>query len=162
MITYNTDGWTWTGDPTHSKKLVNELNLRGAKGAVTLGSKATGVNGPHSEDNLTPEKTEKYRSLAGRLLHRSLDDPRVQSETGLVVRDMSTPRVLDEARLHRAVRRIAGTPGVDWLFRLQGGTETLKLRGLVDADHAADDESRRSVSCSQEFLGSHLLDQEVG
>ena len=34
--------------------------------------------------------------------------------------------------------------------------------GLADADHASDDESRRSVSCSHEFLGCHLLDQEVG
>ena len=27
VITYNTDGWTWTGDPTHSKTLVNEINF---------------------------------------------------------------------------------------------------------------------------------------
>ena len=69
VLTCNTDGWTRTGDPTHSKKLGNELNLGGAKGAVTPRSKATGVNDPHSEDNLTTEKTEKYQSLAGRLLH---------------------------------------------------------------------------------------------
>ena len=78
------------------------------------------------------------------------------------MRDMSTPRVLDEAPLHRAVRCNAGTPGVDWLFREQDGAETLKLYGLADADHAADDVTRRSVSFSQEFLGCHLLDQEVG
>ena len=35
VITYSIDGWTWTGDPTHSKKLVNELNFGGAKDAVT-------------------------------------------------------------------------------------------------------------------------------
>ena len=86
----------------------------------------------------------------------------MQFETGSVLRGVSTPSVLDEARLHRAVRHIAGTPGVDWLFRWHGGAETLKLHGLADADHAAIDESRRSVSCSQEFLGCHLLDQEVG
>ena len=86
VITYNTDGWTWTGDPTLSKKLVNELNLGGAKAAVTPSSKATGVNDPHSEDNLTPEKTEKVRSLAGRLLYLSLYEPHVQFETGLVMR----------------------------------------------------------------------------
>ena len=56
VITYNIDGWTWTGDSTHSKKHVNELNLGGAKSAVTLGSKATGVNDPHREDNLTAER----------------------------------------------------------------------------------------------------------
>ena len=72
-------------------------------------------NRSEREDNLTPENTG-YRSLTGRLLCHSLDDPRVQFETGLVMRGMSTPRVLDEARLHRAVRYIAGAPGVDWLF----------------------------------------------
>ena len=113
-------------------------------------------------DNLTLEKTEKYRSIAGRLLHHSLDDPCVQFETGLVMRGMSAPRVLDEAPSHRAVRCNAGTPGVDWLFREQDGAETLKLYGLAEADHAADDVNRRSVSCSQEFLDCHLLDQEVG
>ena len=56
---------------------MNELNFGGAKGAATPGSKETGVNDPHSEDNLTQEKTEKYRSLAGRLLYHFLDDPRV-------------------------------------------------------------------------------------
>ena len=113
LVTYSTDGWTRTGDPTHNKKLVNELNLGGAKGAATPSSKATGVNDPHSEDNLTPEKTDKYRSLAGRLLCHSLDDLGVQFDTGLVMRGMSTPRVLDEAPLHRALGYIAGTPGVE-------------------------------------------------
>ena len=162
VITYGPDGWTWTGDPAHRKQLVDELNFGGAKGAATPGSKATAANDPHREDTLTPQRAEKYRSLAGRLLYHSLDGPRVQFDTGLVMRGMSTPRVLDEARLHRAVRYLAGAPGVDWLFRWQGVGEALKLYGLADADHAADDESRRSVSCSQEFLGGHLLDQEVG
>ena len=108
---------------------MDEVNLGGAKGAAAPRSKATGVNNPHSEDKLTSQKTERCRSLAGRLQKHSLDD------TGLVMRGMNTPRVLDEARLHRVVRRIAG----------------------AHADHAADDESRRSVSCSQEFLGGHLF-----
>ena len=43
---------------------------------------------------------------------------------GLVMRGKSTPRVLDEARRHRVVRYIAGH--LDWLFRWQGGGETLK------------------------------------
>ena len=74
---------------------------------------------------------------------------------------MSTTSVFDEARLHRAVRYFAEKFGVDWLFRWQGGAETLKLYGLADADHASVDESKRSVSSSQEFVGCHLLDREV-
>ena len=78
----------------------------------------------------------------------------MQFDAGLVMRGVSTPRVLDEAR-RPVVRHIPGAPSVDWLFRWQGGGESLKLYGLADADHAADDEGRRSVSCSQEFLDGH-------
>ena len=101
---------------------------------------------------MTSQRAEKYRSLAGRLVYHSFDDPRVQIDTGLVMRGMSTPRVLDQARLHRVVRYIAGAPRVDWLRRWQGCGEASKLCVLADADHAVDDESRRSVSCSREFL----------
>ena len=88
VIACGTDGWTWTDDPAHSKKLVDELNLGGAKGAATSGSEATPANAPRSEDNLTSQKAERYRSLAGRLLYHSLYDPRVQcDDTGLVVRE---------------------------------------------------------------------------
>ena len=140
-----------SGDPAQSKLLVDELSLCGAKGAATPGSKATAAN-------LTSQKADRYRSFAGTLLVHSLDDPRLQFETGLVMRGMSTPRVLDDARLHGVVRHISGAPGVDCLFRWQGGGETLKLHVFPSADHAADDETRRSVSCSTEFLGGHLLD----
>ena len=40
VITYNTDGWTWTGDPTPMKRMNSQPWW---KGAVTPGSKATGV-----------------------------------------------------------------------------------------------------------------------
>ena len=70
------------------------------------------MNEPHSEDNLIPERP---RSLAERLLYHSLDDPRAQFESGLVMRGMRAPSVLNEARLYRAVRYIAGTLCVDWL-----------------------------------------------
>ena len=126
VFTYGSDGWTWTGDAAHSKKLVDELNLGGAKGAATPGSKATAATDPHSEDTLTSQRAEKYKSLEGRLRYHFLDDPRVQFDTGLVMRGTSTPRVPDEARLHREVRHIAGAPYVDWLFRWRGGGEALK------------------------------------
>ena len=84
--------------------------MDGAKGAATPGSVATAANDPHRKDNLTSKKAERYGSLAGRLLCHSLDDPRVRSDTGRVIRGVSTPRVLDEARLHRVVRHLAEHP----------------------------------------------------
>ena len=37
----------------------------------------------------------------------------------------------------------------------------MRVYGLADADHASDEETRRSVSCSQEFFGGHLIDCEA-
>ena len=81
------------------------------KGAATPGSKATVANDPHSEDNLTCQQAERYRSHAGRLLYHSLDVPRVHFDTCLASRGLSTPRVPDEAAtssgaLHRGSTRV--------------------------------------------------------
>ena len=68
VITCGTDGcWTWMGHPTHSKKLVNDLNLGGAKGAATPRSKATGVNDPHSEDKWTPGENREIQVTRGKV-----------------------------------------------------------------------------------------------
>ena len=117
VIICGTDGWTWTGGPAHSK-LVNELNFGGVKGAAAPNSRATGVNGVQSEDNLTSEGREIQ------VTDLSFDDPHVHVKNA---RHISTPRVFDVARPHRAVRYNAGTLGVYWLFRWQRGGETLKL-----------------------------------
>ena len=72
-----------------------------------------------------------------------------------MIRGMSTPRALDEVGLRRVVQRIAGVLGVNWMFRWKG-VVTLKLESLADADHAADVESRRRVSCPRDFVGDKL------
>ena len=72
VVTNNTDGWTSTGDPTHGEKTCERTQAwwrQGCSHAWLQGH----------------EKTEMLRSLAGRLLYHSLDDPRVQFETGLVI-----------------------------------------------------------------------------
>ena len=94
------------GDAAHSKKLVDELNLGVAKATA---AQRGHLNIPAGRNN---------RSLVGRLLYHSLDDPRMQCDTGLVGRESG---------------------------------EALKPCGLADADHAADDESKRSVSCHKSF-----------
>ena len=96
MVSCVLDGWIGTGDPTHSEKLVDELNFGVSKGAAAPGTKATATSDPHSGHTLTSQRAEKYRSLAGRELHHSLDVPLVKFDTGLVMRGMDTPRVLEE------------------------------------------------------------------
>ena len=78
-------------------------------GAAAPGTKATATSDPHSGHTLTSQRAEKYRSLAGRELHHSLDVPLVKFDTGLMMRGMDTPRVLGEVTTP-SVRCIAGHP----------------------------------------------------
>ena len=76
----------------------------------------------------------------------------------MVMRGMQSPTELDQARLVRVVRSLLGAGGVAWLLPFW---ENKKLYGLADSDHASDEETRRSVSSSQEYFGSHILDTDV-
>ena len=71
VSTHGTNGWAWTSNPAHSKTFVDELNLGGAKGAVTPGSKATAANdpprdgGPREGCSITPWMIRVVRYIAG-------------------------------------------------------------------------------------------------
>ena len=54
--------WTCTSALAYSKKLVDEINLGGTKGATTRGSKTTAANDPYSENDLTSQKARRYKS----------------------------------------------------------------------------------------------------
>ena len=122
-------GWTWQGDERHVKDPVRELGLEKAKPAGTPGSKATAGNLATAEDEIDADRAARFKRLAGKLLYHSLDDPRVQFETGMVMRGMSCPRELDEARLFRVIRYLVGVPVVGWLF---GGNRVMcECMGLL-------------------------------
>ena len=82
----------------------------------------------------------------------------MQFEKGMVMLGMARPRVMDKARLWRVVRYLAGAPRVEWRFHYQ--KPGVKCYVLCDADHASDEETRRSTSSAQAFVGQHLIDTE--
>ena len=105
------------------------------------------ANDPHSENTLTIQWTEKYRSLSGRLSYRSLDDPRTQFDTILVTQDMRQTGFSTRRGHPEWCATSRGRPvWVGCLFRWQGGDE-MKIYGLTDVD----DKSRRCVSYSEEL-----------
>ena len=108
MVSCVLDGWIGTGDPTHSEKLVDELNFGVSKGAAAPRTEATGYERPHSGHTLTSQRAEKYRSLAGREQHHSLHVPLVKFDTGLVMRAW-THSGCSKRWLHRVSAASRGT-----------------------------------------------------
>ena len=95
-------GFEYHPNLKHAKKVRDILELKdNTKPAPTPGTKQTAKNLTDGEDELDKPESAKFMKGAGTLLYHSLDDPRVQFESGMVMRGMSKPTVLDKARLHR-------------------------------------------------------------
>ena len=80
---------------------------------TTPGTKDTVKNLADAEDELDESEKKFFQSCAGKLMYHSIDDPRVQFETCMVMSGMARPRVMYKARLWRAVRYLAGAPRVE-------------------------------------------------
>ena len=151
-------GYTWVSDAKHVTELIENMGLKGCKPVTTPGTKDSVKNLADAEDELDKYEKKFFRSCAGKLMYHSIDDPRVQFETCMVMSAMARPRVMDKARLRRVVRYLAGAPRVEWRFQYQ--KQGVKCYVLCDADHASDEETRRSTSSAQAFVGQNMIDTE--
>ena len=72
---------------------------------------------------------------------------------------MSEPKVVHQLQVVRVARYVLQHPGETWLFGYQADPKTLYV--YTDTDWAADELTRKSVSCTVERYGSHMLDCRV-
>ena len=105
--------------------------------------------------------TQPMVRLSDKLLYRglcmSIDRPSLQSAMSVVMSGMSEPRVVHRLQAVRVARYVLQHPGETWLFNYHADPKTL----YTDTDWAADELTRKSVSCTVERYGSHMLDCSV-
>ena len=85
----------------------------------------------------------------------SIDRPSLQLAMS-VVSGMSEPKVVHQLQVVRVARYVLQHPGEACLFGYQADPKTLYVH--TDTDWAADELTRKSVSCTVERYGSHMLD----
>ena len=158
VIEFADGAYWWKPDPRHIIDCIAELGLAGGKAAPTPGTKDTVRNLTDGEDTLSEEEGKKFQRLAGKMLYHSLDDPTVQFDMAMVMSSMSTPTVAGMARLVWVVRHCVDRPTLSGRFELQLPKQ--KLYVLVDADHASDEVSRKSMSCYHLYFGGHLIETQ--
>ena len=73
--------------------------------------------------------------------------------------EWNEPKVVHQSQVVRGARYILQHPGETWLFNYQEDPKTLYV--YTDTDWAADERARKSVSCTVERYGSHMLDCSV-
>ena len=102
------------------------------------------------------------RRLSGKLQDKALlgdRPPSLQFAMSAVMRGMSVPKVLQRMQVVRVARYILQHPEEIWLFNDQADPKSRYV--YTDMDRAADELTRKSVSCTVERYGSHMLDCSV-
>ena len=109
-------------------------------------------------DTLNGADAQTFRQAAGTGLYMSIDRPSLQFAMS-VVSGMSEPKVVHLLNVVRVARYVLQHPGEAWRFGYQADPKTLCV--YTDTDWAADELTRKSVSCTVERYGSHMLDCSV-
>ena len=130
-----------------------------SKEAPTPITKATGKGRRDIDDDLEPHDVQTFRQAAGTGLYLSIDRPSPQLAMSVVISGMSEPKVVHQLQVVRVARYVLQHPGETWLFNYQADLKTLHV--YTDTDWAADELTRKSVPCTVERYGSHMLDCSV-
>ena len=153
-------GFEWEPNSKHVEDMVELCGLKQEpKGAPTPITKATGKGRRDIDDDLEPHDVQTFRQAAGTGLYLSIDCPSLQFALSVVMSGMSEPKVVHQLQVVRVARYFLQHPGETCLFNYQADPKTLYV--YTDTDWAADELTRKSVSCIAERCGSHMLDCSV-
>ena len=159
-ISWNPDGFTWNADQKYQKMIVEELGLTNAKGSDLPCAKNVGGNVREADDLLSEEEASQFRHLTGMALYLSLDRPSIQFAVCDLSSGMSQPKVVHMLKLRKLGKYLLKYPEEIWLFKYQDVVKQLTV--FTDSDWATDHLTRRSMSCSVELFGLHLIEVSCG
>ena len=153
VIRWCDDGLEYEADPRQVEKLVQELELEGAKSCVTPGVKPLAEQ--FEEDKLLDaSRHTNFRALAARANYLSADRPDCQYAAKEICRWMSAPTELSLAALKRLGRYLLGRPRLVFRYPFQSASH---VDCYSDTDWAGCPKTRKSTSGGVIMLGEHIL-----
>ena len=156
-ITWTTTGYEWEANPMHRQDLMDLMGLNAdLKGSSVLSAKNIGKGRRDLMGELTFDKAAVFRQAAGTALHMFIDRPSMQFAMSEVMGGMQAPLIMHELLLHKVARYVLEYPAETWIYEYQ--VEPTELYVYVDSDWAADQVTRRSVSCAVVTTGKHMID----
>ena len=156
-IIWSPQGFEWESNSKHVEDMVELCGLKlESKGAPTPITKATGRGRRNIDDTLNETDAQTFRQAADTGLYMSIDRPSLQFAMSVVMSGRSEPKVVHQLQVVRVARYILQHPGETWLFGYQADAKTLYV--YTDTDWAADELTRKSVPCTVERCGSHMID----
>ena len=97
LISYRHDGIHWEADPRHAEILVSAYGVGGRQ--VTTPASKDSAKEIESEEPLSKEGADSFRSSAARSQYLSEDRPDIKVATRRLTRRMAGPSTLDEKNL---------------------------------------------------------------
>ena len=154
-IRWSLQGFEWESNSKHVEDSVDLSGLKlESEGAPTPITKATGRGRRDVDDSLNEADAQTFRQAAGTGLYMSIDRPSLQFAMPVVMSGMSEPKVVHQSQVVRVAWYVLQHLGEACLFGYQADPKHVH----TDTDWAADELTRKSVSCIVDRCGSHMLD----
>ncbi len=107
-------------------------------------------------DEVSADEAVVSRKAVGTALCLPIDRPTVQCAAGEAMAGAQTPLVMHELLLHKVARYVLERPTETWIFEYQ--CEPTEFYVYVDSNWAAEQVTKKSVSCAVENFGDHVLE----
>ena len=148
-------GIAYEADPRHVEFVIDHLNLKEAKTAMTPGTKEEGRTKEEHEDVLSDKEATKYRAVIARCNYLSPDRPDIAYAVKELARAMANPTLGDMIRLKRLGRYLKGKPRLQQWYNWQPNQRTLIT--YSDADWAGCKKTRKSTTGGCMMIGAHSI-----
>ena len=142
-------------DQRHADILIEELNLREAKGVKSPGEEEKRWEEEENDVELDAADATVFRKVAARANYLGMDRVDIQQAVKEVCKGMAKPTVGDRKKLKRLARFLKGKPRLVWRFGWQERQELMEV--VTDSDWAGCRKTRRSTSGGVVRVGSHVL-----
>ena len=153
IVRWTPRGIEYEADPRQVEKLLREIELEGANGAVTPGVKVLSHQ-VEAETDLPEKEFTRFRALAARANYLAADRIDVLYSAKEVCRFMSRPTDIAMGALKRLARYLRSRPRLvfDFEFQTAEGIEC-----YTDTDWAGCARTRKSTSGGCLMVGQHLI-----
>ena len=155
VIRVNAHGWEMEADQRHADILIEQMNLKNAKGVSSPGEEEKRWEEEENSVLLEGAEAKRHRELAARAKYLAQDRIDIQFATKEICRGMCTPCKGDVKKLRRLARYLITVPRMVMNYYWQ--QDGRQMAGYTDSDFAGCRTAAKSTSGGVLTIGSHYI-----
>ena len=121
VVAFENGAFVWRADQQHIDKIIEYCcgDKKAPERQLSPGSKHVGKSARDSANELEGERRNQYRSLVPTAHYVAADRPDIQYTTGVLMRSLETPLIMQELQLFRLGSYLKTVPTLSWVFKPQ-------------------------------------------